>query len=453
MIDGSAALGEYYSYSNAKLSILHPTGTRLICHSWHNQGLAKLTPIVDFIMQHLHTPIYPRGLPALEPELLPLLDQHQAQLSALIQAHQGFLPYDQWMQAALYAPHFGYYTGGSTKFHTAGDFTTAPEITPLFGQTLANQVQQILQQCAGTTILEFGAGSGALAESILVSLNQLGLPNIQYCILELSPTLRQRQQARLAPFAKQVQWLETLPSAFTGCVIANEVLDAMPIHLVQRDQNGAILELGVGLNTDTSASAPSPFVLLGRPASTELAQLADSRLPDLAGYRSEINLHAESWIQAMGQWLKKGAALLIDYGFSQREYYHPQRHMGTLMCHFRHFAHDESLILPGFQDITAHVDFTAIADAAIAAQLDVLGYASQAHFLLNSGLPQHLEQLQTQLDMQQPAHLQSWTQQVSAVQKLLSEAEMGELFKVMAIGKHIEPPLLGFTARDRRDYL
>lgn len=398
-------------------------------------------------------PIYPHGLPQLEPDLLPLLDQHHQALTQLILQNQGFLPYDQWMQAALYAPFIGYYSGGSTKFHHSGDFTTAPELSPLFGQSLSKQIQQILQHCTSNQILEFGAGSGALAEALLTSLQQQGLSSIHYFILELSPSLRARQQQRLAPFGDRVQWLDKLPTAFTGAVVANEVLDAMPVHLVQRSANNQILELGVGLNSELQAQSPSPFRLYARPAPQDLATLANQRLPLLPGYRSEINLQAESWIRAMGQWLHQGAALLIDYGFAQHEYYHAQRSMGTLMCHFRHFAHDESLILPGLQDITAHVDFTAIADAALDAELDVLGYTSQAHFLMNCGLTQDLEALHSVIDPSNPKHVQRWAQQVRAVQTLLSEAEMGELFKVIALGKNIPSPLLGFMMRDRRDFL
>lgn len=407
---------------------------------------------------HLSPPVYPNGLPALESELLTVLDQNHAYLTALINDQGGFLPYDQWMQAALYAPNVGYYSGGSTKFHTEGDFTTAPELSPLFGQTLAAQVQQVLQQCssaAAPAVLEFGAGSGALAESLLVSLELLGTHDLTYYILELSPSLRARQQQRLAPFGAKVQWLDQLPTDFVGCVLANEVLDAMPVHMVQRTIDNEIIELGVALNTDADSlsTSPSPFILSARAASGELLATASKRLPETPHYRSEINLQAEAWIHEMGQWLKQGAALLIDYGFPRREYYHVQRATGTLMCHFRHFAHDESLILAGLQDITAHVDFTAIADAALEADLEVMGYISQAHFLMNCGITQHLEQLQAQLDMNNPIHLQSWTQQVSAVQKLLSEAEMGELFKVIALGKDLSPPLMGFTMRDRRGSL
>jgi len=398
-------------------------------------------------------PLYPHGLPKIEPELLPLLDRHHQALAALIADHDNFLPYDQWMQAALYAPQMGYYTGGSTKFHYAGDFTTAPELSPLFGQCLAKQVAQILQHCPEPKVFEFGAGSGALAASVLTTLDQMGHTATPYMILELSPSLRARQQERLASWGQRVQWVNELPAAFSGAVLANEVLDAMPVHLVQRSADLSILELGVSVNHEAAATAPSPFRLSARLAKGELARIAEERLPRIAGYRSEINLQAESWIRAMGDWLQVGGALLIDYGFAQHEYYHAQRTMGTLMCHFRHFAHDESLILPGFQDITAHVDFTAMADAALAAQLEVGGYTSQAHFLMNCGITQDLEAIHHVLDLNNNSHLQRWTQQVHAVQTLLSEAEMGELFKVLALGKDLPTPLLGFMMRDRRNFL
>nr|WP_216819583.1 SAM-dependent methyltransferase [Paenalcaligenes hominis] len=343
--------------------------------------------------------------------------------------------------------------GGSTKFHYAGDFTTAPELSPLFGQCLAKQVAQILQHCPEPKVFEFGAGSGALAASVLTTLDQMGHTATPYMILELSPSLRARQQERLASWGQRVQWVNELPAAFSGAVLANEVLDAMPVHLVQRSADLSILELGVSVDHEAVATAPSPFRLSARLAEGELARIAEERLPRIAGYRSEINLQAESWIRAMGDWLQVGGALLIDYGFAQHEYYHAQRTTGTLMCHFRHFAHDESLILPGFQDITAHVDFTAMADAALAAQLEVGGYTSQAHFLMNCGITQDLEAIHHALDLNNNSHLQRWTQQVHAVQTLLSEAEMGELFKVLALGKDLPTPLLGFMMRDRRDFL
>jgi SAM-dependent MidA family methyltransferase len=221
------------------------------------------------------------------------------------------------------------------------------------------------------------------------------------------------------------------------------VLDAMPVTLFRWNDDGELLEMGVSVNTGT-------FRYTAREASPDLKAKVEQRMPPLPGYQSEINVRAESWIRQMGQWLKQGAALLIDYGFPQREYYHPQRKEGTLMCHFRHHAHAQPLIYPGLQDITAHVDFTAMADAALEGGLDVLGYTSQARFLMNAGIAElvaaHGASVQDAPATAGPATL-------SAVQKLLSEAEMGELFKVLAIGKGLDTPLMGFQRGDRRDRL
>src|SRR5690625_4154940 len=250
-----------------------------------------------------------------------------------------------------------------------------------------------------------------------------------------------------------IHWLEQLPESFAGCILANEVMDAMPVHWLTRTETG-IAEYGVCF--DPRSTGPVPFALTQRPADEDLAQLARQRLPDIEGYSSEINLHAEGWIRALGDWLSCGAALIIDYGFPQHEFYHEQRHEGTLMCHFRHHAHDQPLIYPGLQDITAHVDFTALADAALEAQLEVYGYSSQANFLLNCGLPQLLQAQQQQLQDNSPNDEQynrQWAQIVGASQTLLSESEMGELFKVIALGKGLTPPLIGFLRGDRRDRL
>lgn len=408
-------------------------------------------------MTVLAIPSLPHGLPPLSAALL----EHQAKvhqyLHAQIEAAYGFLPFDQWMQAALYAPGLGYYTAGSTKFGgntPTGDFTTAPELSPLFGQTLARQVAQILQQCDAVTVLEFGAGSGALAATLIPALRSAGIEP-HYQILELSPDLRQRQQERLAALQANVVWLDELPTQFVGCVLANEVLDAMPAVLFHIDEDLNIMELGVqAASDDIAAGLPAPFVLAARPAPEHIQQLVLERVPRLPTYQSELNLNAEAWVRSMGEWLHKGAALLIDYGFPQREYYHEQRAEGTLMCHFRHLAHAQPLVLAGMQDITTHVDFTAMADAALESGLDVLGYTSQARFLMNCGLPGLLAAASPDAESRDnSASAIAWNQQISQAQKLLSEAEMGELFKVIALGKDIDPPLLGFSSGDRRDRL
>ena len=399
----------------------------------------------------MHSPVFPTGLPQLEHDLLQQLDRnHQYLYDTVAQQEDQFLPFDQWMHHVLYAPDIGYYSGGSTKFGSGlpvGDFTTAPELTPLFGQSVAHQIHQVLQLSQSVEVLEFGAGSGALAKVLIPTLIDMGV-EVKYSILEVSPSLQHRQKIALSEHLDRVQWLDSLPNAFTGCVIANEVLDAMPVHLVERDENGALVELGVSL-----AASPqiSPFCWAAKPASQALQDIAPRRFPKVNGYRSELNLQGEAWIKAIGSWLEKGAVLIFDYGFPQREYYHEQRNEGTIMCHFRHHAHSEALLLPGLQDVTAHVDFTAMADAALEAELDVMGYTSQARFLMNCGLPQQLERLAPTSTHNDDSA--KWAQTIGAVQKLLSEAEMGELFKVLAVGKALEQPLLGFYSGDRRDRL
>jgi SAM-dependent MidA family methyltransferase len=389
----------------------------------------------------------------------------RAFLHMQIQQAGGWLPFSAWMHHVLYAPGLGYYAAGNTKLADTqnpnmtalnGDFVTAPQLTPLFGYTLARQVAEVLRQTDTLDVLEFGAGSGALAHDLLTALNALGL-SVRYSILEVSADLRQRQQARLATWGERITWLETLPNHFAGCVVGNELLDAMPVELFVWSEQGQVLERGVvslksnTVPTSDSMSLAQEFAFQDRPASPILIETIQTRMPALPGYSSEINLLAEAWIRDLGRWLTRGAALLIDYGFPRHEYYHPQRQRGTLMCHIQHRTHDDVFLAPGLQDITAHVDFTAIAEAAQKSGLDVLGYTSQARFLLNAGLPQLLEDYaQQQLNTpDSKARVQTY----AAVQKLISEAEMGELFKVIALGRGIDSPLSGFTRSDRSGQL
>ncbi len=412
-------------------------------------------------------PASPRsaGLPAPDADARMHQQAVERHLAQHIQAaDSGFLPFEQWMDLALYAPGLGYYAAGNTKFGSGlpiGDFTTAPELTPLFARTLANQVAQVLRASDSRTVLEFGAGSGAMAAAMIPALREMGIQPA-YQILEVSGDLRLRQQQQLAHFGDAVQWLTALPEEFSGCVLANEVLDAMPVTLFCWNEQGELQELGVRMAQPGAAAGDEagPFELAQRAASCPLGRTMAQRMPPLPGYQSEINLRAEAWVRQMGAWLKHGAALLIDYGFPQREYYHPQRAEGTLMCHYRHHAHAQPLRYTGLQDITAHVDFTAMADAALEGGLDVLGYTSQARFLMNAGLPLLLAQANRPdaLPAQDPgasndATPASQMQTLSAAQKLLSEAEMGELFKVLAIGRGMDEPLIGFARGDRRDRL
>jgi len=357
------------------------------------------------------------------------------------------------MSEALYAPGIGYYSAGNLKLPGAqareyaqsqttpvlppGDFVTAPELTPVFARTLAQDVATVLRASDSLEVLEFGAGSGVLAADLIDALDALGLV-VRYTIIEVSADLRAVQRERLAAYGARVIWRDGLPEAFVGCVVANEVLDAMPVRAFGFDANGAVLERGVGIDEE------GRFVWAHRPAPADLRAAIDGRLPVMPGYCSEINLQGEAWMRAMSQWLTRGAALLIDYGFPQAEYYHPQRTGGTLMAHISHHAHDDVLAAPGIQDITAHVDFTAMAQAALDGGLDVLGFAAQGRYLMNAGLARHLP---TGGDTAAQART------LGAVNKLVSEAEMGELFKVLAVGRDIDPVLAGFSSRDRRHML
>ncbi len=377
---------------------------------------------------------------------------HSQRVSAFL--HQqiaqagGWIPFSEWMHHVLYAPGLGYYAAGNTKLadtqanattQLSGDFVTAPQLTPLFAQTIAKQIAEVLKQTNTARVLEFGAGSGALAQDILEALDAQGLI-VDYVILEVSADLKRRQQERLARWGNRVQWLDRTPEQFEGCVVANEVLDAMPVEMFRWTEEGDLQIRGV--KSLESENLAQDFAFEDRPASDALTRVVQRRMPALPDYRSEINLQAEAWISNLGAWLTRGAALLIDYGFPRHEYYHPQRHRGTLMCHIQHRAHDNVFLAPGLQDITAHVDFTAMAHAAQTAGLDLLGYTSQARFLLNAGLADILAAYA-------PASEQLRAQTNGAVQKLISEAEMGELFKVIALGRGVTEPLSGFAHGDR----
>ena len=357
-----------------------------------------------------------------------------------IAAAGGFLSFADFMATALYAPGLGYYTAGARKFGGAGDFVTAPELSPLFARALARQAAEVMAASA-PCILEVGAGSGRLAADLLAALAARGALPESYAILDISSDLRARQQALLAreqpQLLERVRWLSELPERFSGLVLGNELLDALPVQLV-RWEDGAIFERGVGLAAD------GRFIWESRPATGRLhaaaAEIAGQCvLP--AGYCSEIGLAASAWAASWGERLERGALLLIDYGFPRHEYYHPQRHGGTLMCHYRHHAHPDPFYLPGLQDITAHVDFTALIAAAFPTGLELLGYTSQAQFLFNCGLLTELEALE-------PGSL-PYLKAASAVHKLIEPQEMGELFKVIAMGKGLPAPLLGFRHGDR----
>lgn len=360
-----------------------------------------------------------------------------ARIAAEIADAGGWIPLARYMELALYEPGLGYYAGGSRKFGAEGDFVTAPELTPLFGRSLANQVAQVMDASA-PVVLEAGAGSGRLAADLLNGLAALERTPTRYLILELSGELRARQRetiGREAPdLLGRVEWLDAMPEAFVGCVVANELLDAIPVHAVAWRGNG-IFERGVACAEDGA------FVWSEKPAGAALAGAAKA-LPVADPYSSEIGLAARAWTAEWGSRLARGAVILIDYGLPRHEYYHPQRNGGTLRCHYRHRAHDNPFWWPGLSDITTHVDFTAIAEAAHDAGLDVLGYTNQATFLMNCGIGNLLAE-------RQAAGGEQAARAMGAAQVLLAPGEMGELFKVIAVGRGIEAPLLGFLRGDR----
>lgn len=348
----------------------------------------------------------------------------QQRVHAAIGRAGGWLPFDRFMAMALYEPGLGYYASGRQLFGTmpssGSDFVTAPELSPLFGQTLARQVVQALEAAQADEVFEFGAGSGALAMQLLEALG----PRVRrYSIVDLSGTLRERQSSTLAALGDRVRWLDQLPQQMRGVVIGNEVLDAMPVQLLHWDGR-QWWERGVAVADGALGWADRPTAL--RPP------LEGTFAP---GAVTEIHPQAEAFVRTLAERLVQGAAFFIDYGFPESEYYHPQRSGGTLMCHRAHQSDADPLVDVGEKDITAHVNFSAIALAAQDAGMDVLGYTSQARFLLNCGLPELLQGA----DLRTLAH----------AQKLITEHEMGELFKVLALGRGIALDPLGFAHGDR----
>ena len=355
----------------------------------------------------------------------------------------GWIDFSQFMQLALYAPQLGYYSAGNQKFGTGGDFVTAPEISALFGQTLAQQVAQILALSSGS-IMELGAGTGRLAVHLLHALEHLDCLPDQYYILDVSDHLRQVQleylQDKLSPqLLRRVVWLNQLPVTFTGVVLGNEVLDAIPVHIVHAKIQG-LFERGVMLAEQGLTWSDNPWddaPASGRHLLDEITKLS---LPE--GYVSEFCPAANGLIASLALTLERGVILMIDYGFSASEYYHPQRNLGTLMCHYQHYAHTDPLLNIGLQDITAHVNFSSIAYAGVDNGLQLSGFCSQAQFLMNCGILELMARVS-------PSDMARYAPLAAAAQKLLSPAEMGDLFKVIAFSKNMPVPLLGFTTGDK----
>lgn len=387
-------------------------------------------------MRLLHpTPNNKLSLPVPADDALAASAALQHLIRTEIAASAGWISFARYMELALYAPRLGYYSGGAAKLGKDGDFTTAPEMSPLFGATLAHVAAKLFAQTSAN-IMEFGAGTGRLAFDILSEYQQAGIHIERYFIVELSGELRSRQEELLQCFP-QVRWLQSMPEGFSGVVLGNEVLDAMPVHLVLKTER-AWVECGVSV---AGPGDQAHFVLSERACADELvAQIPDAEtLP--VGYLTEVHTVAMGFMRSLSQMLLAGqrasgkgaVAILLDYGFPSAEYYLEQRTQGTLMCHYRHHAHPDPFYLPGLQDITAHVDFTAMAQAALDAGLDLLAYTSQAGFLLEAGIAQFLQR--TPAD--DPA---AYLPKANALQKLISPAEMGELFKVLVVGAAVQLP-------------
>lgn len=390
------------------------------------------------------------ALPVPDREALAVSQELSTRIAAEIARHGGWLSFARYMEMALYEPGLGYYSNPGQVFGAAGDFVTAPELTPLFGATLARQVSPWLKDPAlagsGQVVLEVGGGSGMLAAQLLNALDNVGHHEVRYLILELSAERREHQRQTLKSLAPglmdRVGWLETFPESFAGVVVANELLDAMPVQLFewQADAEAELQEMGVTWVDGQFAWAPRPADAVLTETVTALRnRLGPEGAQWHSPYRSEICPAQQAWMRTLADCMTAGVVMLLDYGFAAPEYYHPQRDQGTLMCHYRHRSHADPFLWPGLSDITAHVDFTALARAATAEGFSLVGYTSMAAFLLNAGLLDELADL--------PREPESfWFAQAQAVQQLISEAEMGELFKVIAFEKNLREAasVLGF---------
>lgn len=386
----------------------------------------------------------PRDLPEPDEDARAVSERLVAQLHSAIEQHGGFLPFRAFMEQALYAPGLGYYAAGAHKLGRGGDFITAPETSPLFAGCLARQVDEVLRPLGGGDILEFGAGSGALAVELLASLDRLGTAPGRYLILEPSPDLRDRQVRALAALPQElrtrVQWLDALPGPgeLRGVVLANEVLDAMPVDVFTWTPGGVQVR---GVTRQGEG-----FVWAARPADARLAGRVEALRAETGdlwapGYTSELNPGLEAWVSAVSDVLAAGLVLLIDYGYPRREYYSEERVHGTLMAYYRHRALTDPLFRPGLADITAHVDFTAVAEAGVAAGLDLLGYTTQAWFLIGTGLDDVFRDAAGE-DPRESLAL------AGQVRRLTLPGEMGERFQAMALGRGVDGALAGFSGRD-----
>lgn len=376
----------------------------------------------------------PVDLPLPAPDALAHSRRLGEHVRAAIREAGGLIPFSRYMELVLYAPGLGYYSAGARKFGAAGDFITAPELSPLFSRCLARQCREILAALGSGSILELGAGSGVMAADMLLELQAIGSLPEEYLILEVSADLKERQRqtiaSRATALASRVRWLDALPDAFTGVIVGNEVLDALPVERFLRTHAGheqyCVQEAGEGFDWAT------------RPAGDQLAATLaafETTLPQplAPGYVSELCLGAAPLVSSLAACLTRGALLLLDYGYPRNTYYHPERSMGTLMCHYRQRAHGDPFLYPGLQDITAHVDFTAVAEAGVSSGLELAGYTTQAHFLMALGIAGMAD---------------AGMKAAQQVKLLTLPEEMGERFKAVGFTKGLDVMLSGFALRD-----
>ena len=378
------------------------------------------------------------SMPTAPQNEIDLSEQLKTKIIQFIHSNQGWMSFDRFMDFALYDPELGYYTGALRKFGEKGDFVTASEISNFFAKTLCIQFKEIFQSVS-KSIIEIGAGSGQFALQVIQSLSSDHENINHYFILEISPSLRKQQYELLTKnlpshlFSK-IQWIDEIPKEYEGIIFCNEFLDALPVELIKKD-SGMYYQKGIGIENDLLVWKEKPIDDISNYEEIDLRNLPDD-------YVAEYPLYIKNWLKKISQSLNKGIVFIIDYGFNQREYFHEQRSQGTLMCHFKHYAHDNPLIQVGIQDITTHVNFSYVAREASKLGLNITGFISQANFLINCGILNLLETINLE-------NRALYMKSVSEVQKLLSPSEMGDLFKVMTLEKNIDIDLLGLKQNNR----
>jgi SAM-dependent MidA family methyltransferase len=416
---------------------MSPVYEAFVKRRFHNRFLQEVKKFLAIEMQLSENVGMRISLPEASPDALAHSQMFVRALRQHIRENNGAIPFSRFMELALYAPGMGYYSAGARKFGADGDFVTAPELGTVFAECIAHASAKVLQQVAGDTIFfELGGGSGAFAEHALNHFSVLGVLPTRYCILEPSADLRERQQERLrqnlsAELFTRCEWLDgPFEKKWQGVLFANEVLDALPTPRFVIHQ-GEVFEEMVALDaSENFISVQQPADALLRAAVKHIERDTETKFAD--GYHSEVLPQLPYWLQAIGGLIEKGAMLFVDYGYPRREYYLPERSEGTLVCHYRHHAHKDPFYLPGLQDITSFVDFTAVAEAGVHAGFDLSGYTSQASFLIANGLQEAMQKIEINEDEVQRYRLHQ------EIKKLTLPGEMGERFQVIGFQRDVE---------------